>query len=140
MKYLLDTNALIVLGTNFEALRPAVQIILTDEANEFVLSPASLWEMAIKVRLGKLDLNGISLETFATVIRRNFRIHLLPIKQSQAALHCHATESKRPRRPVRPAHYRAGADRKPAGAYVRPKVCRLWSPGDGVALMPLLFL
>lgn len=39
--------------------------------------------MAIKVRLGKLDLNGLSLETFATVIRRNFRIHLLPIKQSQ---------------------------------------------------------
>ena len=83
MKYLLDTNALIVLGTNFEALRPTVQAILTDEANEFVLSPASLWEMAIKVRLGKLDLNGISLETFATVIRRNFRIHLLPIRQSQ---------------------------------------------------------
>jgi PIN domain nuclease of toxin-antitoxin system len=39
--------------------------------------------MAIKVRLGKLDLNGLSLETFATVIRRTFRIHLLPIKQSQ---------------------------------------------------------
>jgi PIN domain nuclease of toxin-antitoxin system len=83
MKYLLDTNALIVLGTDFDALRPTVQAILTDEGNEFVLSPASLWEMAIKVRLGKLNLNGLSLETFATVIRRNFRIHLLPIKQSQ---------------------------------------------------------
>lgn len=39
--------------------------------------------MPIKVLLGKLNLNGLSLETFATVIRRSFRIHLLPIRQSQ---------------------------------------------------------
>ena len=83
MKYLLDTNVLIVLGTDFEALPVASQRILLDERNAFVVSPASLWEMAIKVRLGKLDLSGISLETFATVIRRKFRIRLLPIKQSQ---------------------------------------------------------
>lgn len=83
MKYLLDTNALIVLGTDFEALSLDAQAILTDQRNVFVVSTASLWEMAIKVRLGKLDLNGISLETFATVIRRKFNIHLLPIKQSQ---------------------------------------------------------
>ena len=83
MKYLLDTNALIVLGTDFGLLSAAVQGILTDQRNAFVISPASLWEMAIKVRLGKLDLNGLSLETFATVIRRKFGIRLLPIKQSQ---------------------------------------------------------
>lgn len=83
MKYLLNTNALIVLGTNFSALSPTAQAVLTDQRNAFVLSPASLWEMAIKVRLGKLDLNGLSLETFATVIRRKFGIHLLLIKQSQ---------------------------------------------------------
>ena len=83
MKYLLDTNALIVLGTDFGLLSAEVQGILTDQRNAFVISPASLWEMAIKVRLGKLDLNGLSLETFATVIRRKFGIRLLPIKQSQ---------------------------------------------------------
>ena len=83
MKYLLDTNALIVGTTDFDSLKASYQRILTDSTNELVASPASLWEMAIKVRLGKLDLNGLSLETFATVIRRNFRIHLLPIKQSQ---------------------------------------------------------
>ena len=83
MKHLLDTNALIVLGTDFGALPLASQRILLDAGNAFVVSPASLWEMAIKVRLGKLDLSGISLETFATVIRRKFRISLLPIKQSQ---------------------------------------------------------
>lgn len=83
MKYLLDTNALIVGTTDFDSLKVSYQRILTDSANELVTSPASLWEMAIKVRLGKLSLNGLSLETFATVIRRNFRIHLLPVKQSQ---------------------------------------------------------
>jgi len=83
MKYLLDTNALIVLGSDFSALSRQMQAILTDQRNAFVVSPASLWEMAIKVRLGKLDLNGLSLETFATVIRRKFGIRLLPIKQSQ---------------------------------------------------------
>lgn len=83
MKYLLDTNALIVLGTAFSTLSPASQRILLDASNSFVVSPASLWEMAIKVRLGKLSLSGISLETFAVVIRRKFKIHLLPIKQSQ---------------------------------------------------------
>ena len=83
MKYLLDTNALIVGTTDFGALKASYQYVLTDPANELVTSPASLWEMAIKVRLGKLDLNGLSLETFATVIRRKFGIRLLPIKQSQ---------------------------------------------------------
>lgn len=83
MKYLLDTNALIVLGTDFGLLSAEAQGILTDQRNAFVISPASLWEMVIKVRLGKLDLNGLSLETFATVIRRKFGIQLLPIKQSQ---------------------------------------------------------
>ena len=83
MKYLLDTNALIVGTTDFGSLKASYQRVLTDSANELVASPASLWEMAIKVRLGKLDLNGLSLETFATVIRRKFGIHLLPIKQSQ---------------------------------------------------------
>ena len=83
MQYLLDTNALIVGTTDFGALKASYQHVLTDPANELVTSPASLWEMAIKVRLGKLDLNGLSLETFTTVIRRKFGIRLLPIKQSQ---------------------------------------------------------
>ena len=83
MKYLLDTNALIVGTTDFESLKASYQHILADSVNELVASPASLWEMAIKVRLGKLDLNGLSLETFATVIRRKFGVRLLLIKQSQ---------------------------------------------------------
>ena len=81
MKYLLDTNALIVGITDFDSLRNTHQRILTNPANTLVVSPASVWEMSIKTRLGKLDLKGISLEQVAGYLRRKFSIGLLPIKQ-----------------------------------------------------------
>ena len=83
MKYLLDTNALILLTLNFGALPQTYQRILLDQQNAFVLSPASIWEMAIKVRLGKLHLDGHSLDTLTGQLRRQLKIGLLPIKQSQ---------------------------------------------------------
>jgi len=92
MKYLLDTNAFIVGITDFESLKPSYQYVLTDATNELVLSPASIWEMAIKVRLGKLDLQGITLDDVAGGFRRRLKIRLLPIKQSQ--LLCIATLPK----------------------------------------------
>ena len=83
MKYLLDTNALLVGGLAFESLSASYRRILLDPANELVLSPASIWEMAIKVRLGKLDLEGVTLDDLAGEFRRRLKIRLLPIKQSQ---------------------------------------------------------
>ena len=82
MKYLLDTNAFYLLTADFTRLSAAYQRILTDGANEFVLSPASIWEMAIKVRLGKLNLNGVSLEDATGRLRVQQKIGLLPIKRS----------------------------------------------------------
>ena len=83
MKYLLDTNAFILLNLDFKALPLAYQRILADADNTFVLSPATVWEMAIKVRLGKLNLSGISLDDLTGQLRRKLKIGLLPIKQSQ---------------------------------------------------------
>jgi len=83
MKYLLDTNAFILLNLDFNALPLTYQRILTDGRNSFVLSPASIWEMAIKVRLGKLNLSGVSLDTLTGELRRKLKIGLLPIKQTQ---------------------------------------------------------
>lgn len=83
MKYLLDTNALIFLTLDFAALPPTYQPILLDKGNAFVISPASIWEMAIKVRLGKLHLGDHSLDTLTGQLRRQLKIGLLPIKQSQ---------------------------------------------------------
>ena len=83
MRYLLDTNAFILLNLDFKALPLAYQRILADADNTFVLSPATVWEMAIKVRLGKLNLSGISLDDLTDRLRRKLKIGLLPIKQSQ---------------------------------------------------------
>ena len=83
MKYLLDTNAFTLLNLDFKALPLACQRILADADNTFVLSPATVWEMAIKVRLGKLNLSGISLDDLTDRLRRKLKIGLLPIKQSQ---------------------------------------------------------
>ena len=82
MKYLFDTNAFIVGITDFEFLRQSYQWVLTDTANELVISPASIWEMVIKVRLGKLDLQGVSLEDATGRLRVQQKIRLLDIKQS----------------------------------------------------------
>ncbi|MGI4874748.1 MAG: type II toxin-antitoxin system VapC family toxin [Janthinobacterium lividum] len=82
MKYLLDTNAFYLLTADFTALAASYQRILTDSTNEFVLSPASIWEMAIKVRLGKLDLKGVTLKDVTGRLRVQQKIRLLDIKQS----------------------------------------------------------
>ena len=62
MRYLLDTHALIwFLGGDPQLSAHARQLI-EDEENELFISVASLWEIAIKVSLGKLSL-GAPFET-----------------------------------------------------------------------------
>jgi PIN domain nuclease of toxin-antitoxin system len=54
MRYLLDTNILIRSIEN--RLSPAIANILSDRDNELAVSMVSLWEIAIKQGLGKLNL------------------------------------------------------------------------------------
>ena len=61
MKILLDTHAFIWLDSQPEKLSKKAIEVCQDTSNELYLSMASLWEMQIKVQLGKLKLN-ISLE------------------------------------------------------------------------------
>ena len=82
MRYLLDTNVFIFLNEEFEALSDQQQQLLTDPINEFVLSTASVWEMAIKTRLSKLSFpTGGTFESVVTAGRRRQGIALLPIRQ-----------------------------------------------------------
>ena len=57
MRLLLDTHIFIWWADEPEKLSPAALSALEDEANELLLSVASVWEMQIKVQLGKLKLN-----------------------------------------------------------------------------------
>lgn len=56
MKYLLDTHALLWIVEDNENLSKQVKEIYLDPANDIYLSTASLWEMAIKINLDKLQL------------------------------------------------------------------------------------
>src|SRR5215213_862539 len=57
MKLLLDTHIFIWWADQPERLSPAALSALEDEANELLLSVASVWEMQIKIQLGKLKLS-----------------------------------------------------------------------------------
>ena len=57
MKLLLDTHIFIWWADHPERLSPAALSAVEDEANELLLSVASVWEMQIKIQLGKLKLS-----------------------------------------------------------------------------------
>lgn len=54
MRYLLDTVGLVCAGLDPERLAPEVATALADRNNEVFASTASAWEIATKVRIGKL--------------------------------------------------------------------------------------
>lgn len=63
MKALLDTHAILFLAANPERLGPAARALIQNPAAQLHASLASLWEMGIKARLGKLEL-PVPLEIF----------------------------------------------------------------------------
>jgi PIN domain nuclease of toxin-antitoxin system len=56
MRYLLDTQAFIWLDSDPDKLSPKVSALARDPQNVLFLSLASVWEMQIKLQLGKLTL------------------------------------------------------------------------------------
>ena len=56
MKLLLDTHIFLWWADQPEKLPPAALSALEDDANELLLSVVSVWEMQIKIQLGKLKL------------------------------------------------------------------------------------
>ena len=87
MKALLDTHAFLWWITDDPQLSRRARDIIGDGENELFLSAASGWEMAIKARLGKLDLPD-NLEAFIPQQISLNAIDILPIQMSHA-LHVH---------------------------------------------------
>ena len=80
--YLLDTNALIILLREElagAALTESSMEILSTERHLFA-SIVSLWEIAIKVKINKLDLNASLTEIEEELLQQD--ITLLPLKSS----------------------------------------------------------
>ena len=79
MKYLLDSNIFIfLLQENFESISHKQYEILNNPTNKLLLSEASLYEISIKVRTGKLSLNLNTIEQE----RKRLKIELLKSKQA----------------------------------------------------------
>lgn len=64
MRLLLDTNALLWALTNAPRIEPVRELLLADE-NEVFVSSVSWWEIAIKIRIGKLEAGLPELRTAA---------------------------------------------------------------------------
>jgi PIN domain nuclease of toxin-antitoxin system len=79
MKLILDTHSFLYLIDGNSRLSGTARALIEDSSNEKWISTASLWEMAIKVSLGKLELA----DTFDAIIPNQIVIngfHVLKIQ------------------------------------------------------------
>jgi PIN domain nuclease of toxin-antitoxin system len=77
MDLLIDTHTLLWFYAGDSKLDQKTKNVILDTENTIYLSIAILWEIAIKVNIGKLDFKGDIIEFFAFVERNDFTI--LPI-------------------------------------------------------------
>lgn len=77
MQYLLDTHAFLWFLDGDAQLSPRAMEVISDINNICYVSIASLWEIAIKIRLGKLD-TGVPFKKLLSHIDKNDLL-LLPL-------------------------------------------------------------
>lgn len=85
MKLLLDTHAFLWFALDDPHLSGGARSQMADPANELLLSPASYWEIAIKISLGKYSLS----ESFVDFMHRQVAendLEVLPITIEHAAV------------------------------------------------------
>lgn len=75
LNYLADTHVLLWALNQPQRLPQAIKLVLEDELTTVYYSSISLWEIAIKYGLGKLDLLGHSPEEFLAALEGSFFIH-----------------------------------------------------------------
>lgn len=83
MKLLMDTHAFLWLSLDDPRLSQNARDLLADTDNELWLSPASYWEIAIKISLGKYQITE-TLEEFVDREIVNNGISILPISPQHA--------------------------------------------------------
>ena len=83
MQLLLDTHALYWYTTGDSKLSIQAQTVVQDATNDVFLSPASLWEIAVKVSIGKWKMNQ-TFEMFLDRCLGQYEFKILPIQPSHA--------------------------------------------------------
>jgi PIN domain nuclease of toxin-antitoxin system len=99
MKLLVDTQSVIWFAENNPQLSKTAREILEDDKNICLISMATFWEIGIKVNLGKLNINGLTLSQFINEVEL-FHFLTLDIK------HEHTIENSK-----LPLHHRDPFDR-----------------------------
>lgn len=83
MKYLLDTHILIWTLSNQKSLSENVLDILSNSANKIYVSAVSLWEISIKLSLGKLDIgNKLPTDIIFECEQMNFDLINLTVQET----------------------------------------------------------
>lgn len=82
-RVLIDTQALIWLAENAPELSARAVDLVDDPSTIRLASVASLWEMAIKIQLGKLTVKVGTLHRFVSLLRSN-QVDVLPVMAEDA--------------------------------------------------------
>ncbi len=85
MRFLLDTHAFLWFILNDKSLSPTARQRIVDPANMIEVSPASYWEIAIKIAIGKYSLQQPYQVFLEDQIASNFFL-VLPIEIKHTAL------------------------------------------------------
>lgn len=84
MRILLDSHVLLWWIADRSALAAKTHTLLADETTELLWSPASTWELGIKIHLGKLRLH-LPLDQFVAEQMASQSLTPLPIQHAHAA-------------------------------------------------------
>lgn len=85
MKYLIDTHTLLWYTLNEDRISPLATESIANCQNQIFISPASYWEIAIKVSIGKLTLNQ-PYSDFIKVCLHEYDFSILQILPEHTAL------------------------------------------------------
>lgn len=83
MNYLLDTHVFIWMNEDLDKLSPTVQNLVEDEKNRLFLSVVSIWEIQIKLQIGKLTFRRTLPEMIQIVTDAN-QVEVVPILTQHA--------------------------------------------------------
>lgn len=80
MKFLIDTHILIWLAVSPEKVPKSVFEIIENPQNDLYISTVTLWEIAIKLSIKKLDLKGLEISDLVQICNeQGIKIVQLPI-------------------------------------------------------------
>lgn len=85
MKALLDTHALLWFALDDKRLHSRARAVIEERDNDLLVSPASVWEIAIKISLRKYKIDSDFATFFDQQISEN-DFSILPIATSHAAM------------------------------------------------------